>query len=211
MGKLKTKKALKAFSIQGTPNSFVVDKVTLYNKLSYNPQLAQPSGIHGFGISFNDDLTNGELMIKSFGSNAIANFKYSNGDYKLMENEQILNYPMERQHFFPDINLDQIGMYFLNFGEFHIANFYHESIDAFRFSLGIIAMGDLFVTDIEPSYDIPMLKIELIRNNTLQFNSQASPKILIAPPCPPIWKPGFQLVDPVPMPPTDGAIIGGNK
>lgn len=168
---------------------FDIEKSILHSKLDY--ENTEPSMINGWGISFNDN-TNG-LVFKKYYS-VDQPLEVSQSEYKLYGvNDQLLNRPMLRSDFFPNVENQMLGMYFLNYGEFDIATTQNEPVDFYRFSLALISLGSRHLSNDSLPSLMPIIKIELkkLPSDTIPYSTLGSPTILLAPPCPPVWRPGI--------------------
>lgn len=185
---VKQLKQLQTLQIYGEAKYFDISKATLFQKLNYSAS----SNAMGWSISFE----NNKVVFKSMDSSGGmlgTEENLSMGEYTLYnENDQIIPREIYRHEFFPNVEQEQLGMYFLNFGELKIAIELDIPIEFFRFSLAVVNLGTPYLTNNNFPPTIPILKIEIKRNGLIipnQYNP--SPSVLIAPPCPPIWKPGF--------------------
>jgi len=106
-----------------------------------------------------------------------------------------------QEDFFPEINYingppKPIGFYFLNKAEYDIAAI--VGIQKYCFSVSYILPNNFHLPVANPVNIIPTLKIECkygysTAGGVLPSSSPDSPTMILAPPCPPVWKPGYRL------------------
>ena len=132
------------------------------------------------------------IQVKSAGGNG--------SDMHLNYNQytpQSIN-PADLIDFFPSYNGAPIEMYFLNYSEFYLAN---ENYNISNFCLSLFYIETDNQNGKNPD-SIPILRIETeVTNNTTSVPTAlpATPSVLLAPPCPPIWKPGYNWMKKVPV------------
>lgn len=179
---------------------FCINQTTMSNVL-FSSATSLPPNFAGwrikyFGsgkITFTPVSDTGNELSNNVGTLEPINYTFHVNN-SLVPNGQILE-----EDFFPDLVYTDnttvpIGFYFLNKSEYDIA--YGVGIDEFCFSISYIFVNNTYVNTSLPILVIPMLKIECKYSvggifGPPNFETPDSPSILLAPPCPPIWKPGF--------------------
>ncbi len=149
-------------------------------------------------ITFTPVLSNGEPLPTNVGTLTSSNYTFH------VNNAVVSGGQINKDDFFPKLEYKNnttapIDFYFLNKSEYDIAK--SVSVNRYCFSISYILVNNTYVnTNLEISL-IPMLKIECQFNtgSIIQSYSPDSPTMLLAPPCPPVWKPGFKLPKKLPV------------